>query len=201
MQVHFILIDYENRQDVFNKYFGECASWNSYWGPLEKLKSYDCVVTPGNSFGDLSGGFDLSIINVFGAEIQKNLWDYLKKRYPSENVNDNSWDCSDQPIGTSILIKTGTKIAKYLCHTPTMEFARKIQDKPNVYMAMNSVLYEILKHNTSCAHSYSSHKNYIKTVVIPFMGTGFGELSYEESAKQMYHAYHYFKTNYPMCFK
>jgi len=201
-KVYFVIIDYQNRDEIFSNYFSQFDNWTTHWGSLEELAEYDCVVTPGNSYGDLSGGFDLSIVGIFGDQIQSNLRRVLRKKFPSNEINDkNAWDCANQPIGTSILIETQSPVAKYLCHTPTMEYARGIVGKPNVYMAMNSILYEIYKHNMECLKSHKSRKNYIRSVIIPFLGTGFGELTYEESAKQISCAYKYFKENHSSLFK
>jgi O-acetyl-ADP-ribose deacetylase (regulator of RNase III) len=139
----------------------------------------------------MTGGFDLSVVCLLGDYIQEQVRKILKSKFPSEEESD-SWDCANQPIGTSILIKTDFDKIKYLCHTPTMEFARNIQGKPNIYMAMNSILYEILKHNQSCLPCQK-----IEIIVIPFLGTGFGELSFDESAKQMSDAYKFYAENYP----
>ena len=195
--VQFILIDYHDQSESFSKYFSGISNWTFYMGALDNLKHYDCLVTPGNSFGDMTGGFDVSVVDLFGEQIQKRVRDLLRKKYPSDDqLDDQSWDSANQPIGTSILVETGSVIAKYLCHTPTMESVKSIKDKPNVYMAMNSILYEVLKHNKA----RRPQSEYINTVILPFLGTGFGELTYDESAKQMRSAFVFYKENYPEYF-
>ena len=81
-----------------------------------------------------------------------------------------------------------------------MEVVRQIKGQPNIYMAMNSILYEIYKHNSKCLKIANHKYKYIKTVVLPFLGTGFGELSYEDSANQMMWSYTYFVKHYPDMF-
>lgn len=212
IQVHFVLVDLNDHPDIFNYYFSQYDNWSYFWNAFEKLRQYDCLVTPGNSYGDMTGGFDLSVVGLLGDDIQKKVRGVLSEKFPSgESTDEDDWDYAMQPIGTSILIKTESSIVPYLCHTPTMEYVRNITGKPNVYMAMNSILFEILKHNEKClkTHSPSTDDNkniytkipgYINTVVMPFLGTGFGELTYAESAEQMISAYRFFTEHYPQYF-
>ncbi len=202
-QIQFILIDPEDRQSVFATYFSQFANWTFYQGQLSDLQHYDCLVTPGNSFGDMSGGFDICVIDLLGSELQDRIFERLKEKFPAHGDRLDSWDGANQPIGTSLLIQTLSRneaMPVYLCHTPTMEFARRIQGRPNIYMAMNSILFELLKHNQSCLKLHDPVLTKIETVVLPFLGTGFGELSYEEASSQMTSAYQFFKVNYPYYF-
>lgn len=86
----------------------------------------------------------------------------------------------------------------YLCHAsticPTMETVKDIGDQLAVDMAMNSILYEIFRHNRKCSKLKSTTAVYINTIVIPYLGTG---LTYQESAKQMSSAYLFFNNQYP----
>lgn len=194
-KIKFILIDYNNQTLIFDKYFSQYGNWLHYTGDLKNLNNYDCLITPGNSFGDMTGGFDLSIVILLGDNIQSIINKTLNLLYPNPNkYDDNSWDTAQQPIGTSIIVPTGSNIFTYLCYTPTMEFVRSIVGKPNVYMAMNSALYEIYKHNNV------KNNKMIKLIVVPFLGTGFGSLSHDEAARQMSIAYDYFHNNYPDMF-
>src|SRR6476646_2682069 len=101
-QIYFVIIDYENREEILSKYFMGFDNWIGHWGPLEDIHKYDCVVTHSNSYEDLTGGFDL---NIFGDQIHCDLRDVLKRKFPSREINSkNAWDCANQPIGTSILV-------------------------------------------------------------------------------------------------
>jgi O-acetyl-ADP-ribose deacetylase (regulator of RNase III) len=202
-RVKFILIDRRDHQQVFNNYFGSSESWIFYQCQLADLKYYDCVVTPGNSFGDMSGGFDICVIDLLGEDLQARVFQILKAKFPSFDSESSTWDGANQPVGTSIIIPTlcsDTALPTYLCHTPTMECARGIVGKPNVYMAMTSILFEILNHNQRCLKSTKTSDSQIQSVVLPFMGTGFGEMSYDETCSQIASAYKFFKVTYPQFF-
>lgn len=194
--INFIIINPSNIDDIYCKYFGNYQNWNIICGDLENLIHYDCLVTPGNSYGDMTGGFDLSVIELLGPQFQSKLTKLISSLYPNPHQYDpNSWDSGFQPLGTSLIIPTENDRFTYLCHTPTMECAKSIKSTPNVYMAMNSILYELYKHNIN-----KNCKSKIKTVVLPCLGTGFGQLSYDESFKQMCIAYAYFRQSYPNMF-
>ena len=140
-------------------------------------------------------------MDIFGNQIQERLRLELELRFPSRESDSNgTWDGARQPIGTSILIKTNSPFCNYLCHTPTMICARAIKKDPNVYIGMTSALYEIYKHNSKCSKLPRLNKYYINSVVLPFLGTGFGQLTFHESAKQMKQAYYFFKSQYPQLF-
>lgn len=194
-KIKFILIDYNDQTLIFDKYFSQYDNWLNYVGDLKNLYNYDCLITPGNSFGDMTGGFDLDIVILLGENIQSRINQTLNLLFPNPNKYDeNSWDNAQQPIGTSVIVPINSNIFDYLCYTPTMEFVRSIVDKPNVYMAMNSALYALYKHNNN------RDNKKIKLVVLPFLGTGFGHLSYDDAAKQMSSAYSYFHKNHSNIF-
>ena len=62
---------------------------------LEDLKSFldsnindiKAIVSPGNSYGIMNGGFDLAITNYFGNQLSRNVSKYIKEHfYPYQSV-------------------------------------------------------------------------------------------------------------------
>lgn len=160
---------------------GLCEAWIEYFDGLpdveihntyfEKIKDYDCMVSPANSFGIMDGGVDLAISQYFGW----GLMERVQKRIINEFLG-------EQPVGTSIIVGTGHKEHPFLAHTPTMRIPMNITHTDNVYLAMWAMLVAVHNHNQSNEH-------HINTVVCPGLGTGTGRVPYREAARQMSLAY------------
>ena len=198
MKVIFNLVDNENHVDRFYPYF-HYDNFIFTNGEFQNIEDFDCLISPGNCYGDMTGGFDLSVVLYFGDQIQDKIRKIIRDHYPSpERIRNKSykeWDAGFMPIGNSVLIETDHR---YVCYTPTMETANhQIGKMPNVYMAMNSALNTIYRHNIKCR---KSKERPIRKVILCPMGTGFGGLSYRESARQMKHAYDFFHKSYPDMF-
>ena len=138
---------------------------------FEWLTDYDCLVSPANSFGMMDGGMDAAIINFFGRSLEERVQRRILDDYLGE-----------QPVGTSIIIKTEHPKHPFLAHTPTMRVPMKIQDKDVPYVAMRSLLLAIRKYNRDFPNS-------INSVVCPGLGTGIGGIDPTEAARQMALAY------------
>ena len=119
----------------------------------------ECVVSPANAFGIMDGGYDLAIRSYFGYDLQINVQEYILNHYYGE-----------QPLGTSFIIDI--KDGKKLIHTPTMRVPSKIKDPLIVYQAMRTTLM--------CAK-----ENKVKSIVIPFFGTGTGRVGMRMAADLM----------------
>jgi O-acetyl-ADP-ribose deacetylase (regulator of RNase III) len=141
---------------------------------FEQLPSYDCLVSPANSFGMMDGGVDAAIIKFFGICLmervqQKILDDYL----------------GEQSVGTSFIIDTGHPQYPFLAHTPTMRVPMQIVGTDIPYIAMWAMLLAVEQHNRH--HDYQ-----ITTIACPGLGTGIGRILADESARQMALAYDHF---------
>lgn len=153
--------DYLPNVEIVNNYF-------------EWLTEYDCLVSPANSFGMMDGGMDAAIIRFFGRSLEDKVQQRILDDYLGE-----------QPIGTSLIIKTGHPKHPFLAHTPTMRVPMKIQDKDVPYVAMWAMLLAVRQYNKDFPNS-------INSVVCPGLGTGIGRVSYSEAARQMALAYDHF---------
>ncbi len=141
---------------------------------FEQLPSYDCLVSPANSFGMMDGGVDAAITKFFGISLmervqQKILDDYL----------------GEQSVGTSFIIDTGNPQYPFLAHTPTMRVPMQIVGTDIPYIAMWAMLLAVEQHNRH-------HNRQIKTIACPGLGTGIGRIAPDESARQMALAYDHF---------
>ncbi|MGL5807037.1 MAG: macro domain-containing protein [Xenococcaceae cyanobacterium] len=141
---------------------------------FEWLLEFDCLVSPGNSFGMMDGGIDAAIVNFFG--------DFLMTRVQQKILEDY---LGEQPVGTSFIIETGHPKHPFLAHTPTMRVPMTIKGTDIPYVAMWAMLLAVRQHN-----QHSPHR--IDRLLCPGLGTGIGRVAYPEAARQMALAYDHF---------
>ena len=124
----------------------------------------ECVVSPANAWGIMSGGYDLAITNYYGDALQRSVQKY---------INHNLY--GEQPVGTSIILDI-PKTRQKLIHTPTMQISIPIKDSFVVYQCMRTTLMTALDNN-------------IKSIVIPAFGGDCGKISPKVVATKMKEAY------------
>jgi len=144
---------------------------NAYF---QKVKEFDCMVSPANSFGLMDGGIDLAIRAFYGMGIQYKVQKRIQKEFYGE-----------QPVGTSMIVFTENEDYPFLAHTPTMRVPHNIAGTDNVYNAMFAMLGAVANHNKT-----SQAK--INTVLCPGLGTATGAVPLKEAARQMALAYRNF---------
>ncbi|MBE9127935.1 MULTISPECIES: macro domain-containing protein [unclassified Coleofasciculus] len=140
-------------------------------GYFERLPKFDCMVSAANSFGMMDGGVDLAIVNFFGQPIMKNVQTAILRNYLGE-----------QPVGTSMIVKTGHPHHPFIAHTPTMRVPMPIAHTDHVYSAMWAMLLAVHHHNWTTNQK-------INIVACPGLGTTTGKMPYAEAAQQMAMAY------------
>ena len=129
--------------------------------------SPDCVVCPGNSFGDMGGGFDKAVDDLHGGRAQPAVVRAIGEQFMGE-----------LPVGVGLVVDVpGAKRARYLVMAPTM---RVPGPAPTIgaYLATRGALVAISKF-------LAVAKPAIQTVAIPGMCTGVGGMPFAESARQM----------------
>ncbi len=131
---------------------------------INKTKKIDAIATPGNSYGVMTGGFDLAVINTYGKKLMEAVQEYIKEHYNG---------C--QPV-TSVFDIAIPNSKTHLLHCPTMVMPQIISD-PNI-------VYECTKNTLELAK-----KNKYETIVLPAFGGLTGGVPPEEEAKQMFRAY------------
>ena len=87
----------------------------------ENKDKIDCLVSPANAFGMMTGGYDAALLEILGWDFQYKVQDYIKENFYGE-----------QGVGTSFIIKTDIPNLS-LIHTPTMQYPSKILDDMIVY--------------------------------------------------------------------
>lgn len=140
-------------------------------GGFQELSTFDCMVSPANSFGIMDGGVDAAITRFFGYS----LMDAVQRRIRDEFLG-------EQPVGTSIIVETGHDKHPFLAHTPTMRIPMPIARTDYVYAAMWAMLCAVHRHNLGADRR-------IQTVACPGLGTGTGRMPMQEAARQMALAY------------
>ncbi|MCQ2795233.1 MAG: macro domain-containing protein [Bacilli bacterium] len=155
--------------DIFKDAFKGCKNITVINDDLKNFfinhkDEIDCLVSPANSYGHMSGGFDARLSDILGWDFQLKVQDYIKTHFNS---------C--QPVGTSFIIKTHLPHLS-LIHTPTMKYPSRILDDSIIETCMASTL--------TCALD-----NDIKCIVIPVFGGSCGGLSPEVTSKRMLNAY------------
>lgn len=141
---------------------------------FEWLSSFDCLVSPANSFGMMDGGMDAAIINFFGSSLMERVQQRILADYLGE-----------QPVGTSMIVETGHLKHPFLAHTPTMRVPMSIIGTDIPYIAMWAMLLAVRYHNQHFQYKISS-------IACPGLGTGIGRVPYSEAARQMALAYDHF---------
>lgn len=121
----------------------------------------DCVVSPGNSFGIMNGGYDLAITNYFGTKLTRRVQKYIRS-----NCKEHA-----QEVGTSIILDTKKDGIK-LIHTPTMVIPLPMKDTDIIRECTESTL-KLAKDND------------IKSIVLPAFGGGYGEVDAPVIAQKM----------------
>jgi O-acetyl-ADP-ribose deacetylase (regulator of RNase III) len=138
---------------------------------FEELGDYDCIVSPGNSFGLMDGGIDGDLVAFFGPALEARVQARILQDYLGE-----------QPVGTSLLVETGHPLHPYLAHTPTMRVPMEISRTDYVYLATTALLRTVYHYNRTTARP-------IRRLACPGLGTGAGHVPFSEASRQMALAY------------
>ncbi|OBZ71364.1 hypothetical protein A0H81_08767 [Grifola frondosa] len=169
---------------------------------LSELKppnaSFDCIVSPANSFGRFDGGFDQILSDVLAPPD-----DPSALTRAAQSVLYHRWR-GFAPPGTCTLIPlsdtpcaTNPFACRFVALCPTMRFPSSVAwHKEIVYNCVWSLLVEIDEHNTRAASDPVLSP--IETVVMTGLATGIGCVSANQCAKQTALAFaHYYdaKTN------
>jgi len=158
--------------DQWKLYFGDHSNFTFHHGDIfkvyEDLKTSNQnigLVSPANSFGELSGGIDLLYLHYFGYRLEEEIQNKIVKEKDGELI-----------VGDAFIVDLPDYIKGYFIVAPTMRIPMNICGTVNVYLAFRAIL--IALKDSDITH-----------VIVPGLGTGIGEVPPEVCAKQMYHAY------------
>ena len=155
--------------DAFKRVFGNTDNVDVVEKPFEAISEFDCMVSAANSFGLMDGGVDAAITAFFGTQLQTRVQNHIIREYLGE-----------QPVGSAFVIETGDNHHPWLVHAPTMRVPLTIDGTDAVYNATWAALLAIFQHNKNATTDRK-----IKTVVLPAMGAGCGQVPFESVARQM----------------
>ena len=124
------------------------------------------IVSPANSYGYMDGGLDRLLTDFFGLRPQQEVQAAIARR-PEGYL----------PVGSAVLVNTGHARIPYMISAPTMFLPEPIP-AANVFFAMSAML--------QTAHA---HKDVVKAVYCPGLGTGTGRVAPDIAAREMAHAY------------
>lgn len=150
--------------------FGSVPETRVIQGDALKIKA-DAIVSPANSFGDMSGGIDKTIDDFYKGGAQSAAIRVIRNDFFGE-----------LPVGAAIVLEMENRKLPHIIVAPTMRTPGNIRGTINAYLAMRAVLVAVLKHN-------ESRPVKIEHIVVPALGTGVGRMPFEEAAQQMSKAY------------
>ncbi|MCA9072979.1 MAG: macro domain-containing protein [Planctomycetaceae bacterium] len=162
--------------EAFRERFAGLPNAAIHQSRFEDLPPHDCFITAGNAFGIMTAGIDAAVVRYFGEEILNRVQQRIMEDYLGE-----------QPVGTAFLIPTHHPAIPFLCHAPTMRVPGSIEGTDKVYSATWGALLAIHAHNLKVDQK-------IQTIAFPTFGTGFGGMSYNETARQMAAAYRHYRN-------
>ena len=133
----------------------------------------DCeaLVSPANSFGEMSGGLDKAIDNFYDGEAQTKAGEAIAQSFLGE-----------LPVGNALVLDMNRDRFPWLIVAPTMRIPGNVSSSINAYLSMRAVLVQIAAHNEQRGTKISS-------VAIPSLCTGVGGMNPIDSASQMRVAY------------
>ena len=126
-------------------------------------------VSPANSLGYMSGGYDYALTQIMPG-IDVKLREKIKKS-PFKTFSNKHY----LPIGSSIIVKHSHN--EYLISAPTMLIPQNVSETNNAYYATKSALHNILLYD-----DYDLNKI---NIVFTSLCCGYGGMNIIESANQM----------------
>lgn len=129
--------------------------------------SNDAIVSPANSFGDMSGGIDKHIDDLYKGAAQKTLMAVIADQFFGE-----------LPVGMAVIAVLPNQRFPFLVAAPTMRTPGSVIGTINAYLSMRAALVSVLRHN-------QSDQRTIHSVAVPGLCTGVGGMAPTESAEQM----------------
>jgi len=139
-------------------------------GDILKLAA-DAIVSPANSFGDMSGGLDKAIDDFYKGTAQSMAMEAIRDQYHGE-----------LPVGNAIILNMRHQQFPHLIIAPTMRIPGRVDDTINAYLAMRALLTCIIDYNLRAEQP-------ILHIAMTSLCTGIGRMPYQKAAEQMLVAY------------
>jgi O-acetyl-ADP-ribose deacetylase (regulator of RNase III) len=133
--------------------------------------SCDAIVSPANSFGDMSGGIDKAIDDFHSGVAQSAVRSAIAEQFLGE-----------LPVGAALVVELPARRFPFVVAAPTMRIPGSVSGTINAYLAMRAALVAVLRYNALGGRPIGS-------LAVPGLGTGVGGLDAAEAAEQMREAY------------
>jgi len=136
------------------------------------------VVSPANSFGDMTGGIDAVYLQRW-PDVMKNLQKLIRQERDGELV-----------VGDALIVDTckdAEEKIHYCIAAPTMRVPADVRGSCNAYLSFRAALVAVRRHNR--AAKVSGEAQLINTVLSPMLATGVGRMPPRTVAFQMGMAY------------
>lgn len=138
----------------------------------------DAWVTPTNARAQMNGGVDAAVLGRLGRPIQARV-----RRAVQSHFGDF------MPVGVATCVETGRATPRYLISAPTMSgVADNVSATLNVALACGAALQAVREQNRRVAGS-------IKSVAVPGMGAGTGQVPVAVCADLMWTAWNLFNAH------
>jgi O-acetyl-ADP-ribose deacetylase (regulator of RNase III) len=131
----------------------------------------EAVVSPANSFGDMSGGVDKRIDDFYKGAAQETIIRQIRDRFLGE-----------LPVGMAMVVPMPNTRLPFVIAAPTMRVPNDVAETLNAYLALRAVLVAVLQHNAQAEKP-------IRTIAVPGLCTGVGRMPCSVAAHQMRSAY------------
>ena len=169
--MNIILADlHSNLLQAWQEIAGDKNYVTTHHGSIFEVQC-DALVSPANSFGFMDGGLDMAISKFFGWHVQERLQQLIQVKHHGELL-----------VGMAEIVETDHPKIPYVISAPTMRVPMILKGTVNVYLAIRAVLI-LIKFGKMDNGIAISDK--VKTVALPGMGTGVGQVSSEIFARQM----------------
>ncbi|MBY0459074.1 MAG: macro domain-containing protein [Gemmataceae bacterium] len=156
--------------DRLHYHFHGVAAVEVVHGNLLDLEC-DAIVSPANSFGDMSGGIDKAIDDFHRGEAQRQVVEAIREQFFGE-----------LPVGVAVVVELPAQRFPFVVAAPTMRIPGSVRGSLNAYLAMRAALVAVLRHNAVGGRR-------IRSLAVSGLGTVVGGIDPHEAAGQMRVAY------------
>lgn len=162
----------DTRRDVVDAWidhFRDVAAVEIVCGSLLDLRC-DAIVSPANSFGDMSGGIDQAIDNHYQGTAQRAVVQCIREEFLGE-----------LPVGAALVVRTERPHLPLIIAAPTMRVPGPVANTVNAYLAMRAALVAVVRNGPQSPP--------IRRLAVPGLCTGVGRMHPGLAARQMRAAY------------
>lgn len=155
--------------DAWIDHFRDVPAVEIICGSLLNLRC-DAIVSPANSFGDMSGGIDQAIDNHYSGAAQRAVIQRIREEFLGE-----------LPVGAALVVQTERPRLPLIIAAPTMRVPGSVANTINAYLAMRAALVAVVRRDPRSAS--------IRRLAVPGLCTGVGGMHPGLAARQMRAAY------------